>query len=105
MEKHVNDAHIKFEACKPVRSEVKKLETILCTDLGLKEIIWDCGWNITHYRGCLLSFQALVHHHPKSMEVLRGRTLVFATSTGISLEGNVMLNSGEVRHNWHDVSD
>lgn len=37
------------------------------------------------------------------MEVLKNRTLVFANDTGISVEGNVMLNSGEVRHNWLDV--
>ena len=104
MDKYVNDAHIKFEACRPIRSEVKKLEKILLEDLGLKQIIWDCGWNVTHYRGCLLAFQNLAEHHPEAMQVLKSRTLVFANGTGISVEGNVMLNSGEVRHNWLDVS-
>ncbi|XP_008204888.1 T-cell activation inhibitor, mitochondrial isoform X1 [Nasonia vitripennis] len=103
LDKNVNDAHIKFEACRPVRSEIKKLEIALCKNLGLKDIIWDCGWNITHYRGCLLAFKALAEHHPKPMEVLKDRTLVFANDTGIGLEGNVMLNSGEVRHNWLDL--
>lgn len=105
LDKNVNDAHIKFEACRPVRSEVKKLENALCKNLGLKHIIWDCGWNITHYRGCLLAFQALAEQHPEPMEVLKDRTLVFANDTGIGVEGNVMLNSGEVRHNWLDVSN
>ena len=99
----MNEAHVKFEACRPVREEVKKLESILCEDLGLKSITWDCGWNITHYRGCLLAFQALAKHHPEPMKVLKDRQLVFANDTGISVEGNVMLNSGEVRHNWLDV--
>lgn len=103
LDKHVNTAHVKLEACRPAREEVEKLEKILCNDLGLKNIIWDCGWNISHYRGCLLAFQALAKHHPEQMEVLKERTLVFANDTGISLEGNVMLNSGEVRHNWLDV--
>ncbi|XP_074102944.1 T-cell activation inhibitor, mitochondrial isoform X2 [Cotesia typhae] len=103
VEKHVNEAHIKLEACRPVREEVEKLEKMLCQDLGLKEIIWDCGWNIAHYRGCLLAFQALSRHHPEQMDVLKNRTLVFANGTGISLEGSVMLNSGEVRHNWLDL--
>ncbi|XP_033225723.1 T-cell activation inhibitor, mitochondrial-like [Belonocnema kinseyi] len=102
LDKHVNEAHVKFEACRPVRSEVEKLELLLCEALGLKSITWDCGWNITHYRGCLLAFQALAKHHPEPMEVLRDRQLVFANDTGISVEGNVMLNSGEVRHNWLD---
>lgn len=33
-----------------------------------------------------------------------GRTLVFANDTGVSLDGRVLLNSAEVRHNWLDVS-
>lgn len=103
LDKHVNEAYVKMEVCRSVREEVRKLETELCTDLGLNRIMWDCGWNITHYRGCLLAFQALSKHHPKSMETLKNRTLVFANDTGISLEGNVILNSGEVRHNWLDL--
>ncbi|XP_034934667.1 T-cell activation inhibitor, mitochondrial isoform X2 [Chelonus insularis] len=103
LDKHVNEAHVKLEACKPVREEVEKLEKILCEDLGLKNIIWDCGWNVAHYRGCLLAFQALARHHPDQMKVLKNRTLVFANDTGISLEGSVILNSGEVRHNWLDL--
>ncbi|XP_032665993.1 T-cell activation inhibitor, mitochondrial isoform X1 [Odontomachus brunneus] len=103
LDKHINEAHVKLEACRPMREEVEKLQKVLCNDLGLKNIIWDCGWNIAHYRGCLLAFQALAKHHPEPMEVLRNRTLVFANDTGISLEGNVMLNSGEVRHNWLDL--
>ncbi|XP_014217655.1 T-cell activation inhibitor, mitochondrial isoform X2 [Copidosoma floridanum] len=103
LDKSVNEAHIKFEACRPVTSEVKKLEVALCDHLGLKNIFWDCGWNVTHYRGCLLAFQALAQHHPEPMEVLKDRTLVFANDTGIGVEGNVMLNSGEVRNNWLDL--
>lgn len=103
LDKHVNEAHVKLEACRPMREEVKKLEKILCQDLGLKSIVWDCGWNVAHYRGCLLAFQALAKHHPEVMNVLNNRALVFANDTGISLEGSVMLNSAEVRHNWLDV--
>ncbi|XP_046824176.1 T-cell activation inhibitor, mitochondrial isoform X3 [Vespa crabro] len=103
LEKHINEVHVKLEACKSVREEVKKLVKALCLDLGLKNIIWDCGWNIAHYRGCLLAFQALAEHHPEPMEILKGRTLIFANDTGINLEGSVMLSSGEVRHNWLDL--
>ncbi|XP_017797152.1 PREDICTED: T-cell activation inhibitor, mitochondrial [Habropoda laboriosa] len=103
LDKHITEVHVKLEACRPMREEVQKLEKILCSELGLKNIVWDCGWNIAHYRGCLLAFKALAEHHPTSMEVLKNRTLVFANDTGISVEGNVMLNSGEVRHNWLDL--
>ncbi|XP_031845322.1 T-cell activation inhibitor, mitochondrial isoform X2 [Nomia melanderi] len=103
LDKHINEVHVKLEACRPMREEVQKLEKLLCSELGLKNIKWDCGWNIAHYRGCLLAFKALSEHHPEPMKVLRNRTLVFANDTGISLEGSVMLNSGEVRHNWLDL--
>lgn len=103
LEKHINEVHVKLETCRPMREEVQKLEKILCSELGIKHIVWDCGWNIAHYRGCLLAFKALAEHHPEPMQVLKNRTLVFANDTGISLEGNVMLNSGEVRHNWLDL--
>jgi len=65
-------------------------------------VIWDCGWGTRHCRGCLQSFQALASHHPESMEVLRGRTVIFGRDTGVSLDGHIILNSGEVRANWHD---
>lgn len=29
---------------------------------------------------------------------------MFGNDTGVSLHGQVLLNSGEVRHNWLDVS-
>lgn len=32
-----------------------------------------------------------------------GRTIVFAQTSGISLEGHVMLFTGDVQHNWLDV--
>lgn len=35
---------------------------------------------------------------------LSGRKLIFSNDTGVNLDGHVMLNSGEVRHNWLDVS-
>lgn len=31
-----------------------------------------------------------------------GRTLVFGNATGVVLDGTIVLNSGEVRHNWLD---
>lgn len=37
------------------------------------------------------------------MEALKGRTLVFGSESGVSLQGHVILNSGEVRHNWLDL--
>ncbi|XP_067007354.2 T-cell activation inhibitor, mitochondrial [Anabrus simplex] len=103
LKKNSGDAREKLAACQPVREEIIRLQSALEESLGLQNIVWDCGWNVTHFRGCLQSFQALVRHHPELMHVLHGRTLMFGNDTGVSLDGHIMLNSGEVRHNWLDL--
>lgn len=90
-------------SCEPVRNEIERLKKELCENLKLKGIKWDCGWNISHFRGSLESFQALIKHHPEVGGSLKGKTLIFGTDTGVNLDGDVMLNCGEVRHNWLDV--
>ncbi|XP_024086015.1 T-cell activation inhibitor, mitochondrial isoform X2 [Cimex lectularius] len=102
LSKNVDSAKEKLARCKPVREDVQRLQDSLCSDFGIKEVRWECGWNITHFRGCLQSFQTLAEHHMDAMSVLKGRTLVFGNDTGLSLEGHVLLNSGEVRNNWLD---
>lgn len=91
-------------ACEPIRNEIGRLKIELCENLKLKKIKWECGWNISHFRGSLESFQALLKHHPEVTESLKGKTLLFGTDTGVNLDGDVMLNCGEVRSNWLDVS-
>nr|CAD7400941.1 unnamed protein product [Timema poppensis] len=73
LSKNVSDARKKLLACQPVRDEIYRLEKKLCDSLGLHKVVWDCGWNITHFRGCLISFQSLATHHPDNMHVLKGR--------------------------------
>ncbi|KAJ8920872.1 hypothetical protein NQ315_015665 [Exocentrus adspersus] len=84
------------------REEIKRLRESITECFGLREIRWECGWNDTHFRGCLLSFKSLVEHHPEIMHKLKGRILVFSFFTGVSLDGHIMLYSGEVRYNWLD---
>ncbi|GLG96803.1 T-cell activation inhibitor, mitochondrial [Gryllus bimaculatus] len=103
LEKNVEQARMKLAACQPVREEIIRLQITLQDALGVQRVLWDCGWNVTHFRGCLQSFQALARHHPDVMHVLKGRTLMFGNDTGVSMDGHVMLNSGEVRHNWLDL--
>ncbi|RZC31974.1 T-cell activation inhibitor, mitochondrial, partial [Asbolus verrucosus] len=93
----------KNEANRPLREEVDRLRKAIAKEWKLTDVRWDCGWNATHFRGCLQSFMSLAEQHPEVMHILKGRTLVFAPFTGISLEGHIMLNSGEVRHNWLDL--
>ncbi|XP_044266173.1 T-cell activation inhibitor, mitochondrial [Tribolium madens] len=101
--KNYQSALEKLEANRPLREEVDRLRKKIAQQWKLTDVRWDCGWNVTHFRGCLQSFMSLAEQHPEVMHVLKDRTLVFAPFTGISLEGHIMLNSGEVRHNWLDL--
>lgn len=103
LEENYKSALEKYEANKPLRKDIESICKEICENLGVKEIKWDCGWNEMHFRGCLQSFRALANDHPTKLQVLRGRTIVFAPFTGVSLDGHIMLNSGEVRHNWLDL--
>ncbi|XP_026683295.1 uncharacterized protein LOC113469643 [Diaphorina citri] len=97
--KNCKEAREKLNRTKPVRELVEKLRLELCQLLELKGIKWDCGWDISHFKGCLVSFQTLCEHHRRDMESLKGRYLVFGNTTGVVLDGTIVLNSGEVRHN------
>ncbi|XP_054284196.1 T-cell activation inhibitor, mitochondrial-like [Macrosteles quadrilineatus] len=96
------EAREKLASVGPVREEVSKLQDQACRSLGLADVTSDCGWNIAHFRGCLMSFLSLAQQHPEHMAVLKGRSLVFSRDTGVSMKGQVLLNSGEVRQHWLD---
>jgi hypothetical protein len=72
LKNNVSEALKKLAACQPVREEIVRLQKGLCDTLGVQSVVWDCGWNVTHFRGCLLSFQALARHHPNIMHTLQG---------------------------------
>jgi hypothetical protein len=72
LKSNVTEALRKLAACQPVREEIVRLQKGLCDTLGVQSVVWDCGWNVTHFRGCLLSFQALARHHPNIMHTLKG---------------------------------
>ncbi|CAG9860530.1 unnamed protein product [Phyllotreta striolata] len=100
--KNFSEALIKSRKSDLHREEVKKLQEYLTETLQVAEIRWENHWNEEHYKGCLLSFESLLKHHPNIKDILKGRILVFSSFTGLSLDGHIMLNSGEVRHNWLD---
>ncbi|XP_022252727.1 T-cell activation inhibitor, mitochondrial-like isoform X2 [Limulus polyphemus] len=100
---NIDKARSKLEKYRPLREETERLRNDLKERLTLEDIIWDCGWGSSHFRGCLLSFQGLAAQHPKEMEILKGRTLVFGYHTGVSFDGHIILSSEDVRHNWLDL--
>lgn len=84
----------------PLKADVYKLQKIVIDNLGLKDARYDCGWNFEHYRGCLKTLERLATMHTEHVKHLKGRVVVFAPFTGISLEGHVMLFTGDVLNNW-----
>lgn len=73
LNKNYETALAHYELNRAVREEIERLRTLLCKQVGLSEFRWECGWNETHFRGCLLSFKALADQHPAPMQLLRGK--------------------------------
>lgn len=101
--KNSSQARVRQEVSRPIREEAQRLRQQLLEKLQLQDIVWDCGWGITHFRGCLQSFSALSEQHKDAMSVLKGRTLVFERTTGVNLQGHVILSSEDVRHSWLEL--
>lgn len=76
---NLTDVREKLGATQPIREEVDRLREVICQSLELKEVLWDCGWNIAHFRGCLQSFLALIKHHHSQMETLKGTIIIIVT--------------------------
>lgn len=87
-----------------LREEIQKLRKELMGKLKLKDLRFECGWNIDYFRGCMKSLEYIANLHCQDMKHLEERILVFAPFTGISLDGHVMLFTGDVKHNWLEVS-
>ncbi|KAH8274298.1 hypothetical protein KR026_007302 [Drosophila bipectinata] len=85
-----------------LQAEIDKLQKTLVAKLKLRDARYECGWNIEHYRGCLKTLERLANTHGVELAPLKGRIVVFAPFTGISLEGHVMLFTGDVLNNWID---
>ncbi|KAI1297252.1 T-cell activation inhibitor, mitochondrial [Halotydeus destructor] len=100
LELNIVSSRSKDDATKPVRDEIRKLNDELVDLLGINKIVWDSNWSVSHFRACLESLKTLAQHRIDDMQVLRTRTLVFGLKSGISVEGNIILSTEEVRQNW-----
>ncbi|XP_030386479.1 T-cell activation inhibitor, mitochondrial [Scaptodrosophila lebanonensis] len=93
-------AHLNSEDLTGLKAEVRGLEKSLVQKLGLRATRYDCGWNLERYHDCLISLEQLAKKHAKELEVLRNRIVAFAPYTGISLDGDVMLFTGDEPKCW-----
>lgn len=86
-----------------LRSKIDVLERSLVQSLGIRGTRYDCGCNMERYHDCLRDLQDLVAQDAvvgSQLRVLANRFVVFAPYTGISLEGDVMLFSGDSPSSW-----
>ena len=100
---NVDNAQAKMAKSEPIRLQTERLQDELCQKLNLSDILWDCGWDISHKRGVLASFQSLILEAKNVEKILEQRTLVFGYDSGLSLDGQIILYTGEVRSNWLKV--
>jgi len=101
---NIDIAQIRTKSLDDLKEEVQKLKAELETKLQLKQILYNCGWNYEHFRGCLKSLEKLHHLYTNDMSQLHGKTIIFSQFTGVSLEGDIHLFTGDVQNNWLDVS-
>lgn len=76
LKENVAKAQMRVSACNPVRQEIERLSNILVKGLELNEIVWDCGWGLSHLRGCLQSFYSLAQQFPLEINILRGESII-----------------------------
>jgi Domain of unknown function (DUF4461)/Domain of unknown function (DUF4460) len=102
--KNLDLAQIRTKALDDLREEVEKLKIHIEKKLELKEVIYNCGWNYEHFRGCLKSLENLFDLYGDDMQHIRNKNVIFSQFTGVSLEGDIHLFTGDVQNNWLDVS-
>lgn len=104
IKKNIDLAMIRTKSLDDMREEVQKLKSELEAKLMLVDIIYKCGWNFEHFRGCLKSLEKLHNLYSDDMHNLRQKTIIFSQFTGVSLDGDIHLFTGDVQNNWLDVS-
>lgn len=72
LEKNLDTAHARAASLVGLREDVNRLEKSIASRLKLKDIQYDCGWNVEHYRGCLKSLERLANMHERDMKQLEG---------------------------------
>lgn len=102
LKNNISIARERKQGLDDLKEEVNKLQQEIVNRLDLIDVRYECGWNFEHYRGCLKTLERLANLHEKHMKSLRGRIVVFAPFTGVSLEGHVMLFTGDVLNSWLD---
>lgn len=94
IKKNLDIAQIRTKVLNDLKDEILEQKIDLVKKLKLKDIIYDCGWDFGHFRGCLKSLETLYQHYVKDMKNLENKTVIFASFTGVSLTGEINLFTG-----------
>ena len=105
--KNVELARTRLSSSEPIRLLIERRKDEICEMLDLDDILWDSdsGWETKHRAGTLASFHNMCEHHFDALnDILRGKVVVFANQmSGTSLDGKIVLYSGEVSYNWQQI--
>ena len=99
---HYMEALKKLEASRPIECDLIRLKEELINELNLIDLRWDCDWGVSHIRGCLKNLGVLAKQYPQDMAKLKGKRVIFSRSSGIGLDGQIVLNIEDVRNSWLD---
>lgn len=88
---NLDKAYSRSDALEGLREDVRKLEKTIVDLLQLKDIQYDCGWNVEHYRGCLKSFERLANNHLNDMTHLKGECVGVRCPANYALHYNMCL--------------
>ncbi len=103
LEDNIHTARRRIEKAAPLVLRAERVQDEICRDFAVERIVWDCDWNKEHRLATLNSFRSLVLDHRELTGLVAGRTVVFGRYSGVSLDGHLVLFSGEVRSNWLKV--
>ncbi|CAG0891402.1 unnamed protein product [Cyprideis torosa] len=100
LEENLEKAMQRALACAPLQEEAERLRQWLVDSYGFSNLVWDSDWSASHMRGALQSFKTMAENNSEIMKNLRGHKVVFGLESGVSLEGHLMINPGEVQYLW-----
>ncbi|XP_071089039.1 T-cell activation inhibitor, mitochondrial-like [Haliotis cracherodii] len=99
--KNIEKSHSFLESVQSTKEDIDRLCSALQVSIGLSDIRWESVWGFSHFRGCVKSFYRLYTEHPERVGgILKGRSLVFSNSTGVSVHGDIVLSSEDVPTYW-----
>ncbi|XP_067651884.1 T-cell activation inhibitor, mitochondrial-like [Haliotis asinina] len=99
--KNIERSRSFLDSSQSTKEDINRICSALQGSIGLSNIRWESVWGFSHFRGCVKSFYRLYTEHPERVGgILKGRSLVFSNSTGVSVHGEIVLSSEDVPTYW-----